>query len=610
MVRRILNFFGSLKLAVTLLSTIAVVLTVTTFYESGSGTRSATVHVYQSWWFNYVLLGLLAVNVAAAALTRWPWKRRHVGFVITHTGIIVMLAGCGAAFHYGTEGMMNLRVGNPPTSTVRIFEGGEPSEAISVVVPETNTRLTTPIRLLREGRVTPSRINLPGGLTLSLHHYIPNTKWKLVVEDGAAQFNPALRFRLRSELTQVDVAEWLLATAPGQDSLSVGPARVEFVVAGDEAELARLTTPPAEDAAAHPDIEIALEGQRFTFPIQPNLGKQLALGQTGASAQLMDYWPDFQLDEKTHQPATVSEEPNNPAALVIVSRAGNEDRAFVFSHPHMPPIVRTVSGRPVGAQVRLVGGQTASRASVMTVIIGPDGQLHYAARSRHDFKSGRLELGETIRPGWMDFTFTAERYVERAKLSHTLEPAPEDPTGGFPAVVLTVQGAGRSEPATLRFGEPEVAEINGQTLHMVYGWETMQLPFTVQLQDFIVERDEGSDNVAGWTSKVVFRDATRGLTLERDVWMNNPAWFQGYKFSQASWDPNDLKFSALQVKKDPRFVTWLTWVGAILIISGITIMFYFRGWLNAKPPTDARPAPAAADAPRRQRATTEEPVSV
>jgi len=63
--------------------------------------------------------------------------------------------------------------------------------------------------------------------------------------------------------------------------------------------------------------------------------------------------------------------------------------------------------------------------------------------------------------------------------------------------------------------------------------------------------------------------------------MNNPAWFGGYKFSQASWNPNDLQYSALQVKKSPLWVAWLTWVGAALIITGIILLFYFRRWFAA-----------------------------
>jgi hypothetical protein len=127
-----------------------------------------------------------------------------------------------------------------------------------------------------------------------------------------------------------------------------------------------------------------------------------------------------------------------------------------------------------------------------------------------------------------------------------------------------------------------VLNVGGKTVHVMYSWDSMQLPFTVELEDFVVERDEGSMNVAGWTSKVIFHDDVRGLTQRASIWMNHPAWFNGYKFSQASWNPNDLKYTALQVKKDPLWVTYETWTGAVLIVGGIALMFWGRGWLQRK----------------------------
>ena len=88
--------------------------------------------------------------------------------------------------------------------------------------------------------------------------------------------------------------------------------------------------------------------------------------------------------------------------------------------------------------------------------------------------------------------------------------------------------------------------------------------------------------------------------------MNHPAWFNGYKFSQASWNPNDLKYTALQVKKDPLMVTYATWVGAVLIVGGIALMFWGRGWLQKKTTNDGRRAAG----PGKTKSVKEEAVAV
>ncbi|MCX7888053.1 MAG: cytochrome c biogenesis protein ResB, partial [Verrucomicrobiae bacterium] len=111
------------------------------------------------------------------------------------------------------------------------------------------------------------------------------------------------------------------------------------------------------------------------------------------------------------------------------------------------------------------------------------------------------------------------------------------------------------------------------------GWETLQLPFTVALEDFVVERDEGGEHVAGWISKVRFTDPVSGNAKRVNISMNRPAVFRGYRFSQASWDPQDLQYSVLQVKKDPWWVVAVTWTGSGMTIFGIALTFYGRRWL-------------------------------
>ena len=571
MLNRVIKFFGSLKLAVVLLTTLTVILAVGTFYESSESTRAAMLNVYRTWWFNG-LLALLAINVAAAALTRWPWKRKHIGFVVTHAGIIVLLGGCSAAFHYGTEGMLELHVGEPPANLVRLDE-----EALTAVVPETGVREKTEFRVRRDGAVRPRVVQLEKDLRLTLDEYIPNTRTETVITEGATARNPAIQFRLQSEMAQQDLSQWLLADSSDLNRLNMGPAEVEFVTAANDAELKRLTTVPDEAAKSTPEIQILLGQKPFTVDVTGSLGKHLDLGDTGVGVHIMGYWPDFRLDEN-HKPSSASDEPNNPAAVLILTRGEDEQRWFVFASGQMAPIVKTIKGQPIDATVSLTAGAPQRRGSVLTLVLGPDDKLYFAANSKNGFKSGPVTVGAVTATGWMDFEFTVLKYVSNALVSQKTARAPEDTSGAFPALLVSAETGGARNTEMVVFGRPAVIQAGGKTVHLMFSWDTMPLPFTVSLEDFVVERDEGSMNVAGWTSKVVFHDDARGLSQRASVWMNNPAWFKGYKFSQASWNPNDLKYTALQVKKDPRFVTWLTWTGAILICCGIAMMFWFRKW--------------------------------
>jgi hypothetical protein len=572
----LLRFFGSLKLAVVVLLLLAVAMAAGTFLESRDNSRVAAQIVYRSWWFNG-LLALLAVNVAAAALTRWPWKRKHVGFVITHAGIIILLGGCSAAFHYGTEGMMEMRVGDTPANVVRIED-----EALTVVVPESGERAKALVQVKRNGTVKPAAIQTGKDVRLTLDAFMPNSHVMQLVQDGGTDQNPALQFELKSEMAGQDVTDWLLAASPERSHASIGPAQFEFVVARDAGEVKRLTTAPADAAKAGTELRIEIDGKPFTVSLAGNVDKDVPLGESGVKAHIAGYWPDFQLDEN-HKPSTASNDPNNPAAVVVLSRGGDEERQFVFASGQMDPIVRTTRGQAIGAHVTLAGGAALKqRSGVMTVVLAPDGSLHYAVAAKAGFKSGEMKVGEPVATGWMDFQFTPVRYVANAQVSERIEPATTDSDDNAPALKVTAHANGQEEAAWVRFGQPIVLEAGGKTVHVMYAWDFMQLPFRVELEDFVVERDEGSMNVAGWTSKVIFHDDVRGLTQRASIWMNHPAWFNGYKFSQASWNPNDLKYTALQVKKDPLMVTYATWVGAVLIVGGIALMFWGRGWLQKK----------------------------
>ena len=106
----IFKFFASLKLAIFLLLALALVFATGTLVESAYSTEAAKLLVYRNPWMSLLLI-LLALNVAAAALDRLPWKQKHVGFVVTHAGIILILTGALITRAYGIEGQMAIAEG-------------------------------------------------------------------------------------------------------------------------------------------------------------------------------------------------------------------------------------------------------------------------------------------------------------------------------------------------------------------------------------------------------------------------------------------------------------------------------------------------------------------
>jgi|GEM_PF-707208 len=101
---------ASLQLAVPLITLTAAVLAWATFVEKWYGTEAVWFGIYRAWWF-MALVALLGLNVLCATLIRWPWKKHQAGFVITHTGILVLLVGCLLQQGWGIQGQMILHEG-------------------------------------------------------------------------------------------------------------------------------------------------------------------------------------------------------------------------------------------------------------------------------------------------------------------------------------------------------------------------------------------------------------------------------------------------------------------------------------------------------------------
>jgi hypothetical protein len=134
------------------------------------------------------------------------------------------------------------------------------------------------------------------------------------------------------------------------------------------------------------------------------------------------------------------------------------------------------------------------------------------------------------------------------------------------------------------------------------------------LLDFEVQRNEGSDSPASFKSTV--RVSTPdGETATGQCWMNHPFNFPGamwntwtgltFKMSQASWNPENLNQSTIQILRDPGWL--LKWIGSLLIVSGVFMMFYvkkFRRQMRGDSPRLEGDAPSSPLARRTREAAT------
>ena len=68
--------------------------------------------------------------------------------------------------------------------------------------------------------------------------------------------------------------------------------------------------------------------------------------------------------------------------------------------------------------------------------------------------------------------------------------------------------------------------------------------------------------------------------MRKDIRVNFPLKFGGYTFFQQDYDSKHLKWSGLQVVKDPGVP--LVYIGFILLISGLIMIFYVNPLIKGR----------------------------
>ncbi len=101
---------ASLSLAVFILISLAVISAVGTIIESKYDATAASKWVYRTPWMMAVMV-LLAVNLTAVMIDRWPWKKRHIPFLLAHIGIIILQVGALLSMKWGLDGTIRFGIG-------------------------------------------------------------------------------------------------------------------------------------------------------------------------------------------------------------------------------------------------------------------------------------------------------------------------------------------------------------------------------------------------------------------------------------------------------------------------------------------------------------------
>ena len=121
--KKFLALLSSLKLAVILIVLLLLGLAAGTIIESRAGVEMAGRTVYYAPWF-LGLEALFAANALASIVSLYPWGRIRFGYLVTHSSLVVILAGALVTVFFKTEGQIGLWEGTSG-NVIEQVEGGK-----------------------------------------------------------------------------------------------------------------------------------------------------------------------------------------------------------------------------------------------------------------------------------------------------------------------------------------------------------------------------------------------------------------------------------------------------------------------------------------------------
>ncbi len=601
---KFLRFLSSVKLAVPLMLVIITVVGYGTIVESRYNAELAKIEVYQTWWFSLLMI-LLWINIFFAALSRWPWRWHHLGFLITHLGLLTVLAGGFITSNFGIDGSLRLLEGEVGDTVVM------PEMELEVAGFNNFSKKSFPIPKKNQKKTALAfkEINAYPELPFLIEEYMPFVSiQKSFKEDNSNKEKSgpvAIEFNIKSPFFDVD--EGLHSV--NQKSLQMGPALFMLRDRNAVSEvkkskvLAQHLSSKTQKSDSSENSELVVKDRASGKIIKKLKVNSSSIGQ---SIVVNDY--SIKLI-RSFQKARVGsggisegvDGDINPALELKIEKKGQSLRDVVFSKFSGFTLIQDKEF-PLSFELHSEGSLAMSSQSdegspqtedSSPMLMSNKNQVIFEFDSKKPesiklllFKEGKEIQSQLIRPSstvttpWMGIKLTLKAIHWNAQeTTEVIATEPELKSNVLPPSALKLRtissestNNSNSNPFWVVDGEEKVFQTETNSFKVFYGNKNIHLPFKLKLEKFSKVDYPGTSMAKSYESLVEVAHTKRQATIS----MNEPLEEDGFLLYQSSYEelPNGKYASIFSVNKDPGRI--LKYWGSLILCLGIITFTLMR----------------------------------
>lgn len=289
--QKMIKPLASIKIAVFVILGVGVISATGTIVESiYQDAKRAQETIYHSW-FSYSIFALLTVNLIAVIIDRYPWKRQHLGFILAHIGIIILIAGSVLTRYFGVDGSIAFNIGE----TRKTVTVGETDVLVYSGLASGGMRkvFEKEVHFIKNPPSEDNPLIIPVGQDeIRIDGFRPYAIPQNKIESSSKPTDgAALRFQMSNQ--HVSQSDWLMLGRDAFDVKNMGPAKIvlglkdKFKYSGGNVLL--LETTPGKESLDYTVYTASKNGK--TSSGQVKAGESLQTGWMGLTFRILKFLP-------------------------------------------------------------------------------------------------------------------------------------------------------------------------------------------------------------------------------------------------------------------------------------------------------------------------------